>query len=54
LVTFVPTPSSVQSTLEYEGITVPTWWSWTAGTYCRSEVFQKSWRLVIAIPWSIL
>ena len=50
----LPTPSSVQSTLENEGITLPTWWSWTAGMYWRSEFSQKSSRLVIATPWSIL
>ena len=49
-----PALSSVQSTLENDGITDPTWWSCTAGTYCRSATSQKSWRLVTEIPWSIL
>ena len=50
----LPTPSSVQSTLENDGITLPTWCFWTAGRYWRSECCQKSARLVIAMPWSTL
>ena len=49
----LPTPSSVQSTLENDGMTLPTSCSRTAGTYWRSELRQKSPRLVIATPWSI-
>ena len=48
----LPMPSSVQSTLENDGITLPTSCFRTAGTYWRSECFQKSGRLVTAMPWS--
>ena len=49
----LPTPSSVQSTLEYDGITLPTSCLRTAGTYWRSE-FPEGLRLVIATPWSMV
>ena len=38
----LPTPSSVQSTLENDGITLPTSCLRTAGTYCRSDVRPRS------------
>ena len=50
----LPTPSSVQSTLEKDGMTVPTWCSRTAGAYGASALRQKSSRLVTATPWSIV
>ena len=50
----LPTPSSVQSTLENDGITVSTPCFLIAGTYWRSECRQKSSRLVTATPWSIV
>jgi hypothetical protein len=50
----LPTPSSVQSTLENDGMTAPTSWRFTAGRYCCNEVRQKSRRLVTATPWSIV
>ena len=50
----LPTPSSVQSTLENDGMTVSTPCFLIAGTYWRSECSQKSRRLVIAMPWSTL
>ncbi len=49
----LPTPSSVQSTLENDGITLPTSCLRTAGTYWRSDVRQNSRRLMIVTPWSI-
>jgi hypothetical protein len=49
-----PTPSSFQSTEEYDGITVPTWCLRTAGTYCRSDVRQNSPKVVTSTPWSIV
>jgi hypothetical protein len=50
----LPRPSSIQSTLENDGITLPTWCFCTAGRYWRSEFLQKSSRLVTVTPWSIL
>ena len=49
-----PEASSVQSTLENDGMTVSTPCFWTAGTYWRSALSQKSWWLISVMPWSIL
>ena len=49
----LPTPSSVQSTLENDGITVPTSCCGRPGSTAQ-RVSQKSSRLVIATPWSIV
>ena len=48
-----PTPSSVQSTLENDGITLPTSWRWTAATYGDRSMRAKSGRLVTVMPWSM-
>ena len=50
----LPTPSSVQSTLEKDGITLPVRCLRTAGTYGAMSMRAKSRRLVIVTPWSIL
>ena len=49
----LPTPSSVQSTLEKDGITLPTWWRPTAATYGARSMRAKSRRLVTVTPWSM-
>ena len=48
-----PTPSSVKSTLENDGITLPTRWSRTAGTYGARSMRAKSGRLEMVMPWSM-
>jgi len=50
----LPTPSSVQSTLENDGITLPTRWRPTAGTYGARSIRAKSRRLVTVMPWSMV
>jgi hypothetical protein len=50
----LPIPSSVQSTLEKDGITVPVLWRRTAATNGASSIRAKSSRLVIVTPWSIV
>ena len=50
----LPTPSSVQSTLENDGITLPTSCFCTAGTYGAASCARSRARLVIAMPWSIV
>jgi hypothetical protein len=50
----LPTPSSSQSTLENEGMTLPTPCAPTAATYGATSMRQKSGRLVTVMPWSIV
>ena len=52
----LPTPSSVQSTLEYDGITAAdVVVAARPATYWRQGVVRRSpARLVIAMPWSIV
>ena len=50
----LPTPSSVQSTLEYDGITDPVRCARTAATYGERSIRPKSRRFVTGTPWSIV
>ena len=50
----LPIPSSVQSTLEKDGITVPVLCRRTAATNGARSIRAKSSRLVIVTPWSIV
>jgi hypothetical protein len=49
----LPTPSSVKSTLENDGMTVPTSCRRTAGTYGARSMRAKSGRLEMVMPWSM-
>ena len=48
-----PTPLSVKSTLEYDGMIVPTRCWRTAGTYGESASRFHSARLTMSTPWSM-
>jgi hypothetical protein len=50
----LPTPSSVQSTPENDGITLPAWCRRIAVTYGARSIVAKSDRLVTVLPWSIV
>jgi hypothetical protein len=54
ILTGLPTPSSIQSTLENDGMTLPTWCRLTAGSYGAKSIFANSSRLVTVMPWSIV
>ncbi len=49
-----PTPSSIQSTLENDGITLRTPCRRIAGVYGARSIFANSSRLVTVMPWSIV
>jgi hypothetical protein len=49
-----PTPSSVQSTLEKEGMTDPTRYLRTADTYGARSIRANSRRLATVTPWSMV
>ena len=51
--TGLPRPSSVQSTLENDGITEPTWCLSIAVGYGESASFSNSARETWSTPWSI-
>ena len=48
----LPSPSSVQSTLEKDGMTEPTWCLLTAGPYGDSASSSNSGRETWSMPWS--
>jgi hypothetical protein len=48
-----PTPSSVKSTLENDGMTLPTSCLRTAGTYGARSMRAKSRLLDTVMPWSM-
>ena len=50
----VAEPSSVQSTLENDGMTLPTSWRRTAAMYGDRSIRAKSRRLVTVMPWSMV
>ena len=49
-----PTPSSIQSTLENDGITLRTPWRLIAVAYGARSIVSNSSRLVTVMPWSIV
>ena len=50
----LPTPSSIQSTLENDGMTLRTPCRLIAVVYGARSIFANSSRLVTVMPWSIV